>query len=58
MTVELNNTYVIRTDDENFKEALGKFLSQHCTKESNVNAAVYELNAKGAKEVMEIVMAK
>lgn len=58
MTVELNNTFVIRTDDKNFKEALGEFLSNHCTKKSNVNATVYELNAKGAKEVMEIVMAK
>lgn len=52
--MELKNTYVIRTDDNDFRKALDKFLSSHC-KESDANAVVFELNEKGAKEVMEIV---
>lgn len=54
MECNLNNTFVIRTDDEHFEEILIKFLSEHC--DSNfVNAAYYHLNAKGAKKVMDIV---
>ena len=52
--MELKNTYVIRTDDSDFRQALDKFLSIHC-KEHNANAAVFKLNEKGAKDVMEIV---
>ena len=52
--MELKNTYVIRTDDNDFRQALDEFLSSHCA-ERDANAAVFELNEKGAKEVMEIV---
>lgn len=34
--------------------ALAEFLFSHC-KERDTNAAVFELNEKGAEEVMEIV---
>ena len=54
MELKLKNTYVIRTDDNDFRQALDEFLSSHC-KERDANAAVFELNEKGAKEVMEIV---
>lgn len=30
MRVELKNTYVIRTDDNQFRKALDKFLASHC----------------------------
>lgn len=56
-TVNLDNTFVIRTDDKDFKEALGQFLSNHCDK-NNVNAACYGLNETGAKKVMDIVFEK
>lgn len=52
--MELKNTYVIRTDDNDFRQALDEFLSSHC-EEHDANAAVFELNEKGAKDVMEIV---
>lgn len=52
--MELKNTYVIRTDDDNFRKALDEFLASHC-EERDANAAVFEMNQKGAKEVMEIV---
>ena len=54
MELKLKNTYVIRTDDNDFRQALDEFLSSHCA-ERDANAAVFELNEKGAKEVMEIV---
>lgn len=57
MTVDLKNTFVIRTDDANFKEALGQFLSEHCDV-NKVNAACYDLNETGAKKVMGIVFEK
>lgn len=52
--MELKNTYVLRTDDDNFRKAFDKFLADHC-KKNNVNAAVFELNGIGADKVMEIV---
>lgn len=55
--VELKNTYVIRTDDNDFRKVLDDFLFSHC-KEHDANAAVFELNEKGAKEVMGIVFEK
>ena len=57
MTVDLENTFVIQTDDENFKEAIGQFLSEHCDT-NKVNAACYDINKEGAKKVMEIVFEK
>ncbi|MER2172248.1 MAG: hypothetical protein ABS938_16650 [Psychrobacillus psychrodurans] len=57
MTIDLKNTFVIRTDDENFKDALGEFLSDHCDA-NKVNAAYYGLNETGVKKVMEIVFEK
>lgn len=57
MTSDLKNTFIIRTDDENFKDALGEFLSEHCDA-NKVNAAYYGLNETGAKKVMEIVFGK
>jgi hypothetical protein len=50
----MENTFVIQTDDENFKEAVSIFLSKHC-KDNDVNAAIYEMTSVGAKEVMRIV---
>ncbi|WP_342471616.1 hypothetical protein MHH70_12430 [Metasolibacillus sp. FSL H7-0170] len=55
--VKLENTFVIRTDDENFKEEIALFLSNHCTK-NKVNAAIYDLNEVGAQKVMQIVFEK
>lgn len=55
--VKLENTFVIRTDDENFQEAIGQFLSEHCDK-NKVNAACFDLNETGAKKVMDIVNEK
>ncbi|QPR69600.1 hypothetical protein I6G82_08450 [Lysinibacillus macroides] len=52
--VKLGNTFVIRTDDENFKQAIDQFLASHCD-ENKVNAACYDLNEVGAKKVMDIV---
>lgn len=52
--MELKNTYVIRTDDNDFRKKLDEFLSNHCKKHDK-NAAVFKLNEKGAEEVMEIV---
>ena len=54
MTVDLNNTFVIQTDDENFINALRLFLSQHCD-DNKVNEACYDLNEIGGKKVMDIV---
>ncbi|MER2190640.1 MAG: hypothetical protein ABS951_06730 [Solibacillus sp.] len=57
MTVDLKNTFVVRTDDENFEQALIQFLSSRC-EEEKVNAAYYGLNEVGAKKVMNIVFEK
>lgn len=54
MSVELKNTYVIRTDDNEFRKVLDKFLANHC-KEINVNAAVFDMSEEGSKKVMEVV---
>lgn len=54
MRVELKNTYVIRTDDDDFRKELDKFLASHC-KENSVNAAVFDMNEKGAEKVMNVV---
>lgn len=51
---KLNNTYVIRTDDEKFKAFLDKALADHCIK-NDVNAAFFELNKQGAEKVMNVV---
>lgn len=53
-TVKLDNTFLIRTDDKNFEEALIQFLTQRCD-EATANAAYFHLNEKGAEEVMKIV---
>lgn len=50
----MNEGFVIKTDDKNFKEALDRFLSKHCS-ENNKKAVVYELNEKGVKDVMKVV---
>lgn len=55
--MELKNTYVIRTDDIEFRKALDKFLSSHC-QYKDVNAAVFELNELGAEKIMEVVYEK
>ncbi len=57
MTVDLKNTFVIRTGDENFKEVISQFLSEHCDT-NKVNAACYDLSETGAKKVMDIVFEK
>ncbi|MER2107435.1 MAG: hypothetical protein ABS949_10900 [Solibacillus sp.] len=57
MTVDFKNTFVIRTDDENFEQALIQFLSGHCDEEK-VNAVYYGLNEVGTKKVMDIVFEK
>lgn len=53
-TVSLDNTFVIRTDDKYFEEALIEFLTRRCD-EVCVNAAYFHLNSKGAKEIMGII---
>lgn len=55
--VNLENTFVIRTDDKDFKQAINEFLSSHCDK-NKVNAACYDLSKTGAKKVMDIVFEK
>lgn len=52
--MELKSTYVIRTDDNQFRKELDKFLASHC-KENGVNAAVFDMNEEGAEKVMEVV---
>lgn len=54
MSVELKNTYVIRTDDNDFRKELDKFLASHCEKKGK-NAAVFDMTEKGAEKVMEVV---
>lgn len=56
-TVKLENTFVIRTDDKAFENALIQFLSNHCD-EKKVNAAYFGLNKIGAEKVMTIVNEK
>lgn len=56
MTIELKNTFVIRTDDKKFEKALISFLTEHCN-DNEVNAAYFNLNEEGANKVMEIVNA-
>lgn len=54
----MEQTFVIRTDDKNFREALSMFISEHCDKNRQVNFAIYDLNQEGGKKVMEIVNEK
>lgn len=54
MSVELKNTYVIRTDDDRLGKELDNFLVSHC-KEKEVNAAIFDLNEDGAEKVMDVV---
>ena len=56
-TVKLDNTFVIRTDDKEFEQALITFLSKHCD-QKEVNAAYFGLNEVGAEKVMAIVNEK
>lgn len=56
-TVKLDNTFVIRTDDKEFEQALIQFLSNHCD-ERKVNAAYFGLNEAGAEKIMAIVNEK
>jgi hypothetical protein len=53
----MKNTFVLQTDDNNFKKAISEFLSKHC-KDIDVNVAIYEMNQVGADEVMKIVKEK
>lgn len=53
--MELKNTFVLRTDDNEFKQAINGFLSDYCN-DKPVNFAVYELNDVGAAKVMDIVL--
>lgn len=48
--MELKNTILISTDDERLEEVLNDFLARYC-EVNEVNAAVYGLNYKFAKEV-------
>lgn len=57
MEVKLDNTFVIRTDDEKFEQALIEFLSNHCDS-NNANAIYFNLNKEGAEKVMAIVQEK
>lgn len=57
MKVKLENTFVIRTDDKTFEQALNEFLSNHCDNKK-VNAAYFSLNKIGAEKVMAIVNEK
>lgn len=54
MQVKLENTFVIRTDDKAFEQALIEFLSNHCDNKK-VNAAYFNFNKVGAEKVMAIV---
>ncbi|WP_197232200.1 hypothetical protein [Lysinibacillus sphaericus] len=54
MQVKLENTFVIRTDDKAFEQALIEFLSNHCDNKK-VNVAYFSLNKVGAEKVMAIV---
>ncbi|MGE8004248.1 hypothetical protein [Lysinibacillus sp. NPDC093216] len=54
MQVKLENTFVIRTDDKAFEQALIEFLSNHCDNKK-VNAAYFNLNKVGTEKVMAIV---
>ncbi|KOS64649.1 hypothetical protein FJQ98_14240 [Lysinibacillus agricola] len=49
-----NTTFVIRTDDKRFDQALIEFLSNHCDNKKG-NAVYFNLNKVGAKKVMAIV---
>jgi len=51
---EMEHTFVIRTDDKDFKEAISTFLSKHCD-ENKVTAAIYEMAQEGGEKVMQIV---
>lgn len=53
----MENTFVLQTDDKEFKKAISIFLSSHCA-QKNVNVAIYELNNSGATKVMDIVKEK
>jgi ACT domain-containing protein len=53
----MENVFVIQTDDKKFKEAMSIFLSKHC-QDNDVNAAIYEMDIAGGKEVMDMVKEK
>ncbi|MEX3623749.1 hypothetical protein [Viridibacillus arvi] len=55
--MELEHTFIIKTDDKDFKEAISIFLSTHCDR-NNVNAAIYELEQDASERVMQIVRNK
>ncbi|MEK3955644.1 MULTISPECIES: hypothetical protein [unclassified Psychrobacillus] len=48
------NTFVLQSTDENFKESLIEFLSNHCTK-NEVHTAYFEMDHEGSQKVMAIV---
>lgn len=50
----MEHTFVLRTDDTNFKEAIAIFLSTHCDK-NKVNVAIYEMKQAAGEKVMQIV---
>src|SRR5690606_10274307 len=54
---QMENVFVLQTDDKDLKNSIGEFLSKHST-ENNVNVAIYELKPIGADEVMNIVKQK
>lgn len=51
---EMEHTFVIRTEDKDFKEAISTFWSKHCD-ENKVTAALYEMAHDGGEKVMQIV---
>lgn len=52
--VNLEETFVIRTDDVEFEQALIQFLIDRCDM-NKINAAYFHLNGLGAEKVMEII---
>ncbi|MFD2442908.1 hypothetical protein ACFSO7_02810 [Bacillus sp. CGMCC 1.16607] len=51
----LNNVFVIKTncDSGEFEKKINKFLSKLC-KDTDTNAAIYELNNSGKEQVEQI----
>lgn len=55
----MDKVFILKTDANStiFKEKIGEFLSSYC-KESNTNAAIFELNDSGKKVAAKILAAK
>ncbi|QPA61334.1 hypothetical protein [Lysinibacillus sphaericus] len=53
----MEHTFVIRTNDKDFKEAISTFLSKHCDK-NKVTTDIYEMTQDSGEKVMQIVNEK